>query len=582
MQLKTDFLINVINLSIKNNRENVKKEILKAERGGDKTRMPFIFKKGKENNNELKLILNYLEENKDSGKESHDLDLFTEFLEENLNDELFNEIVCYLNSCEETIDLFNEKDPVKLVVVDFDYTIIKDHGHSKAYKAGLKPIFNGRGLILNGKTEITTNPDYDSIKVREFSEEFFDSSDKFFNKEKQLKIFREMLNKNIKVAIASNSQYPDMIDVALEKMGLTKDEINKIDIICGQATRGKNNHIKELKKAAEIGPKENTILIDDDKKNIEFYKDVGSALLADDDGMHWDLLEQAIIIEDDTMPAGSQSDEMVDVPYIEKKAEKAEIIKEKSTDIELAIFDFDQTMINAHATKEALKKGLEMLFERGGISLNGEEFKSHNERGVEYVKNNNYNKNNELINFAHDFFDSENKFFDKEKQLKIFRKLLKDDVKIVISSFTQYPAIIDVMLEKMGLTVDEIKKIDVICGEPLHYENGESLYGKSSLDIREELTQKIKNFKGISDPEKVIYIDDNPLYIRDAKELGLKTLEATKSGEHWDLFGQQIGVYSEDLSVNDPIIEYYDYGHDQDVEISGHYDNHNYDSDYYS
>jgi hypothetical protein len=64
-----------------------------------------------------------------------------------------------------------------------------------------------------------------------------------------LPIIRKTLKHGHKIAITTLSEYPEVIEPALQKLGFTEDEINKVKIINGPSSTlypGKLKHIKKL------------------------------------------------------------------------------------------------------------------------------------------------------------------------------------------------------------------------------------------------------------------------------------------------------------------------------------------------
>ena len=167
------------------------------------------------------------------------------------------------------------KSKYKLVVVDFDYTMINCHSHNNAVRAGQSPITleENKGLIVDGKAYGKTEiyPKYNETSLEEWATGFFDTKDRFNFAAMQVGFFRELLTDGVQVVIASHTKYPKIIDVALVKMGFTLEEIAKIHVICGaplDEKSGKNEHIDLAMKLAGVESYEDVLLIDDSGINL--------------------------------------------------------------------------------------------------------------------------------------------------------------------------------------------------------------------------------------------------------------------------------------------------------------------------
>lgn len=163
----------------------------------------------------------------------------------------------------------------KLVVVDFDWTMINCHSHNKAVYAKQSPVTleENKGLILDGKAYGTTKiyHEYNETSLEEWATGFFEATDRFNFSPMQVNFFRELLADGVQVVIASHTKYPKIIDVALVKMGFTLEEIGKIHVICGaplDEKSGKNEHIDLAMKLASVESYEDVLLIDDSNMNL--------------------------------------------------------------------------------------------------------------------------------------------------------------------------------------------------------------------------------------------------------------------------------------------------------------------------
>lgn len=167
------------------------------------------------------------------------------------------------------------KSKYKLVVVDFDLSMLDCHSHNAAVYAKQYPITREehRGLILDGKAygETVIYPIYDETALEEWATSFFEAKDRFNFGKMQVDFFRELLEDGVHAVIASHTKYPKIIDVALVKMGFTVEEIEKIHVICGvpqDVANGKNEHIDLAMKLAGVESYEDVLLIDDSDANL--------------------------------------------------------------------------------------------------------------------------------------------------------------------------------------------------------------------------------------------------------------------------------------------------------------------------
>ena len=82
----------------------------------------------------------------------------------------------------------------KLVVVDFDWTMINCHSHNKAVYAKQSPVTleENKGLILDGKAYGTTKiyHEYNETSLEEWATGFFEAKDRFNFSPMQVKFFR--------------------------------------------------------------------------------------------------------------------------------------------------------------------------------------------------------------------------------------------------------------------------------------------------------------------------------------------------------------------------------------------------------
>lgn len=139
--------------------------------------------------------------------------------------------------------------------------------------------------------------DFDNTIIKGNSYDFFDSMnitgkvpeeliDKFLadpatglkNPLKLLSTIRRILKHDHKIAITTLSDYPEIIEPALQKLGLSKEEINKVKIIAGPSSTiypGKLKHIKKAMDHFEITTEQSVYLIDDNEENCSLAEKNG-------------------------------------------------------------------------------------------------------------------------------------------------------------------------------------------------------------------------------------------------------------------------------------------------------------------
>ncbi len=162
---------------------------------------------------------------------------------------------------------------------DFDNTIIKGNSHD---------FFDDKNIIA-GKAS------------KELINQFLADPDTGLkNPKKLLSTIHSALKNGHKIAITSLSEYPEIIIPALQKLGLTEEEIIKIKIIAGPSSSlypGKLNHIKKAMKAFSITKKESVYLIDDNEKNCIIANENGYGafkVLAEDSGEYLTAIDKLI------------------------------------------------------------------------------------------------------------------------------------------------------------------------------------------------------------------------------------------------------------------------------------------------
>jgi Acid Phosphatase len=174
----------------------------------------------------------------------------------------------------------------KLICFDFDNTITQGplYGFLLVIKS-LQPLTSGNSLIIDGNVRVgVANPGYKAEKVKEYTEEFLNDSNKGIkNHEKLLHCFQTLLhNDSINIAITSFNQYPDAVTTTLEKLCLgSEKDIQKIYCVLGFPSYGvkdpdrKKEHIEAAMKRFKITDFSKVALVDDDSKNTQHAKDMG-------------------------------------------------------------------------------------------------------------------------------------------------------------------------------------------------------------------------------------------------------------------------------------------------------------------
>lgn len=139
--------------------------------------------------------------------------------------------------------------------------------------------------------------DFDNTIIKGNSHDFFDTMnikgkvpkeliDKFLTDPatglrsplKLLPTIRTILKHGHKIAITTLSEYPEVIEPTLQKLGLMESEINQVKIIAGPSSTDFPGKLKHIKKAMEhfgIKPKQSVYLVDDDEKNCSLAKKTG-------------------------------------------------------------------------------------------------------------------------------------------------------------------------------------------------------------------------------------------------------------------------------------------------------------------
>lgn len=187
--------------------------------------------------------------------------------------------------------------------------------------------------------------DFDNTIINGNSHDFFDSMnitgkapteliDKFLavpatglkNPISLLFTIRTTLKQGHKIAITTLSDYPEVIAPALQKLGLTEDEIREIKIIAGPSSssyRGKLKHIKKAMDHFGITTEQLVYLIDDDQENCSLAEKNGYGAIkveATDSQGYLTKLNDLLTIK-------STTDEFTQDKIFNKEAKRSEITK---------------------------------------------------------------------------------------------------------------------------------------------------------------------------------------------------------------------------------------------------------------
>jgi len=206
---------------------------------------------------------------------------------------------------------------MKLVVIDFDgvVTVANVHTHNQLYMANFVSYTQSKGLVLNGEvydknTKININ--YDANAVREYGKHLLTKSVFQFSDEFVVMI-RGLFEAGIIVVIATHNHFPDIVSLALEKLGFTSEEMDKIDIISGFPmiqSMYKNEHIELAMKLHNIDNVQDVILIDDSYTNCSRAEDMGCQIIWVRPNQPYFREVQSIVVQEDKDIISIESDFM--------------------------------------------------------------------------------------------------------------------------------------------------------------------------------------------------------------------------------------------------------------------------------
>lgn len=155
----------------------------------------------------------------------------------------------------------------------------------------------------------------------------------------------------------------------------------------------------------------------------------------------------------------------------------------------LLCFNFNSTLVNAHWNNLCYEKEKEM-----GKDLTDEE----------------------LVTFVEELLQNPKTGLKyKEEMRGLIKQALEKGHKIAITSFTYYGAIIKPALKAMGLSEEEIEKIDIIAHPSKDTSNDRSEH------IREAMANA-----GIDKEERVVFVDSRPDVVKELEQKGFKGVRA--------------------------------------------------------
>ena len=223
----------------------------------------------------------------------------------------------------------------KLFCFDFDKTLVKGHFHNEIGRLGeyievdeihsrfeqsVAPITQEDTIVVNGIVQTGKgNPKYDKKLVKQEASKLLKNPDIGLRDKQELKkAFESILGQGHQIAITSFTKYPDAISTALEELGLTKVQLEGINIIGGFPKGGardpnaKTEHIEKAMELSGIKNKHNIVLIDDSIKNINHAKKQGISTVHVKDGFKWDNVTK--LIESQQINATSEVSNNISAP----------------------------------------------------------------------------------------------------------------------------------------------------------------------------------------------------------------------------------------------------------------------------
>lgn len=153
---------------------------------------------------------------------------------------------------------------------------------------------------------------------------------------------RTTLKQGHKIAITTLSEYPEVIEPALHKLGLTEDEIREIKIIAGPSSSsypGKLKHIKKAMYQFGITKSKSVYLIDDNEENCSLAEKNGYGAIkveATDSQGYLTKLNDLLTIK-------STTDEFTRDKIFNKEAKSSEVTKVYTGTEEIDSFSFFPT-----------------------------------------------------------------------------------------------------------------------------------------------------------------------------------------------------------------------------------------------
>lgn len=173
----------------------------------------------------------------------------------------------------------------------------------------------------------------------------------------------------------------------------------------------------------------------------------------------------------------------------------------------LICFDCDQTIVHEHANNELTCRGLFPKTKNNSLwSMCKDEIDA---RGPACE---NYDGQYTALLTSSLFYKKILTVRNPNKLKDVINKLLEQGHKIAIVTFSGYPDSILVILEKVGLSEEQIKNIPIIGGFPKG--------GVSDPNCKMEHIEKAKELTGIRDNKDVILVDDSEANINAAQQNG--------------------------------------------------------------
>jgi FMN phosphatase YigB (HAD superfamily) len=219
-----------------------------------------------------------------------------------------------------------------------------------------------------------------------------------------------------------------------------------------------------------------------------------------------------------------------------------------NTDPSLVCLDFDNTLINGHSHNFLIKKYKEDLVNNFKLLMFDPKdnliIVDGNPQGNEFSRNPTYDK--EAVTKVMDSFldDHRTGLKDKDSIKNTFSELLASGNRIAITSFNNFPDVINLALDKLALPPEQRKAIIVVAGFPPAGQNDPE---RKNYHIKAAMEKA-----GISDPNKVMLVDDSKPNITKAAEAGYQTVQVLKQIDRAEYLTQ---VVEKARKMNHPTME---------------------------